>query len=188
MKLWKAYVPGVKIQQPMNDMCEICKSYYVGLSNLTQEQFQEHCDAANKGREFYRASRARAEANHEILHLSLDYAQAIHIPHSPLQEGSIFFKTRYKVDLFGMVNEGRSNGQAYSTIFITGGSDSITKGGNRVASYINSYLDDHPAEHVIINMDNCGGQNKNFHVLGLFLARIIAKKHSSIIHQFKFNF
>ncbi len=40
-----------------------------------------------------------------VRHFSIDYGQRYQLPHHPMQPGSIYFKTPYKVDLFVGVEE-----------------------------------------------------------------------------------
>lgn len=39
-------------------------------------------------------------------HISWDYAEAVHIPYSSQQEGATYFKSLYKIEVFGVCEEG----------------------------------------------------------------------------------
>lgn len=99
MRLWKAYCPGIVIRSSMSDVCDECSAYYQDPVNA--EDIEGHHVAYVTERIFYRESQTLARAQPDILHVSLDFAQNLKVPFSPIQAGSIYFKTVHLWTCFG---------------------------------------------------------------------------------------
>jgi hypothetical protein len=102
--------------------------------------------------------------------LVCDYAQNINFPHyGGEQSGEIYYLSALTINLFGIVDLSVTSNKLNCYVYceLTG-----KKGSNNVASilmhnlFVNNWLmKGNPGKRLTIAMDNCGGQNKNNHVL-----------------------
>ena len=112
-------------------------------------------------------------------HYSFDYFQQVHISSDPDQVGEL---TPYKVGLFGMMCEPL----AKIALFIIPEGSATGKGSNHVISMIHFYFENlglGEAE-VVLNADNCVGQNKNQFVLSYLCWRVLLGLHRKITLHF----
>jgi hypothetical protein len=114
-----------------------------------------------------------------------DFAQNMNIPNfASEQPGATYYYAPMSVYVFGVVDASQDRLAAYVYI-----EDQANKGGNNVASLLMLHLQrsgifdqassDGPFKELNIVMDNCGGQNKNRHVLRL-LHFLVKRKVSTI--------
>ena len=161
-------------------MCDICCAYYRDPTGcgFDDEAMAEHQEAQVHERCFYRKSIDLAKNNPEsILHVSLDYAQNIGVPFSPMQANSLYFKSLAKVFLFGIVNEGNPSDKA---VYLTSEANLVGKGSREVISFLHDYLSDKRQPSLILNMDNCGAQNKNNAMIWYLAYRVMAGLNEDI--------
>ncbi|CAG8843875.1 28970_t:CDS:2, partial [Gigaspora margarita] len=129
-RIWKRYLPGIKFITARNDLCMTCKTMRFGdkywCTEETQQKLEEwtsHFTWAQLERENYRTCIANSKKALGFLqlinltrpglhnsintenHLSWDFAEGIQIPYSSQQEGAIYFKSRFKIELFGICEE-----------------------------------------------------------------------------------
>jgi hypothetical protein len=95
----------------------------------------------------------------QTIMLSFDYSENLLIPSLIETPGIFYFKTRRKIDIFGINNES-SNTQLN---FLIDEPFKIQKGPNSVISMLDSYLARYVPDgtSLILYADNCPGQNKN---------------------------
>ena len=120
----------------------------------------------------------------------LDYAQNMSLPQfGSEQPGQTYYLCPMNVYVFGIVDA--SNDSLSAKVY---GEDIAGKGGNCVASMIMQHVREkllptpkdtntQPIKELNLVMDNCGGQNKNRHVLRLLnviVQRQIAKRVNAI--------
>eukprot|EP00033_Pygsuia_biforma_P001497 GCRY01001689.1.p1 GENE.GCRY01001689.1~~GCRY01001689.1.p1 ORF type:complete len:184 (-),score=11.71 GCRY01001689.1:405-956(-) len=93
--------------------------------------------------------------------ISFDYAQQILLPYSCQQVGEIYFKTGRKVQLFGVTLENLP----FFFLYLIDESESIGKGADAVISMVHSTLSQSlskvKTKQLMMQADNCSGQNKN---------------------------
>jgi hypothetical protein len=146
------------------------------------EQVKFMCELDQK-----RAQEAKDDIENGVLHpeerhcLVCDFAQNLGIPHfGKYQPGDTYYYSPLTINLFGVVNLSRSPNKLdyYAYREFTG-----KKGSNNVSSLMMHNLHRRwmlqrysPAERLTIIMDNCGGQNKNNHVLRL-AANLVEMKY-----------
>lgn len=177
MRLWKAYCPGIVIRSSMSDVCDECSAYYQDPANAVD--IEEHHVAYVTERIFYRESQTLARSQPNTLHVSLDFAQNLKVPFSPIQAGSIYFKTGINVSIFGLVLEGAADACS-KTLIISNECNDVGKGPSVVISYLHHQLSISNKPDLIINMDNCGGQNKNNLMMWYLAWRVFNGLNNSI--------
>jgi hypothetical protein len=99
-----------------------------------------------------------------------DYAQNMYIPNfASEQPGATYYYSPMSCYCFGVVDASKDHLSAWMYT-----EDVAKKGGNNVASLLMHHLDYYgiskttePFKELNLIMDNCGGQNKNRHVLRL---------------------
>ncbi|GES84677.1 hypothetical protein GLOIN_2v1777628 [Rhizophagus clarus] len=128
-RIWNKYIPEIKFLSPQSDLCFKCKEYRFKLqreqnSEIQVAEWNNHFLWAQKEREYYRnciqASKIflKQQPNFpEYLrpnnpnsfnfenHISWDYAEQVKIPFSSQQEGSIYFKSLYDIQVFGICED-----------------------------------------------------------------------------------
>lgn len=100
--------------------CHYCEHFRVKLSCAVIEadklcltkEFKEHVELAQKERECYLKCIKKAEESiaSEVMphygHYTFDFAQQIQVPYHARQVGPLYFKSPFKVQLFGVCNGG----------------------------------------------------------------------------------
>ena len=93
----------------------------------------------------------------------------------------MYFKTPCKCHLFGVVAEGLPMQVNYLA-----DEGSYGKGANVVISYIHHFLETYGIgeQHLLLNADNCSGQNKNNLTLQYLSWRVSSELHTSVALSF----
>ena len=179
-RIWTKHVPDIRVMKRRTDVCAACDRLRENVSRArTEEQttksmadLKTHLDQANSEREFYRKSIAGASSpttDSEYSHYTMDFAQQLELPSHTREVGPLYFKVKYRVQLFGIAEEARH--QQYNFLF--GEQHSIgldgkkAHGPNSVLSMLHYFLDNtaHVKPVLRLHADNCTGQNKNKTVL-----------------------
>jgi hypothetical protein len=153
-----------------------------------------HVEMAQQQRSLYQLKRRTAVAtadkrpSERVLCFVADYAQNMYIPNfASEQPGATYYFSPMSCYCFGVVDASKDQLSAWMYTEAT-----AKKGGNNVASLLMHHLEHHgfvqqateePFKELNFIMDNCGGQNKNRHVLRLLhfiVKRRIAKKANTI--------
>jgi len=74
-------------------------------------EYEEHHDAANLERQYYNNIIKKSKNDLSTIHIYYDWAQSISIPYSLQQVRSIYFKSAFVVNLFGICRTGQNNKQ-----------------------------------------------------------------------------
>ncbi|KAF0535459.1 chaperonin: PROVISIONAL [Gigaspora margarita] len=116
------------------------------------------------------------------VHISWDYAQQIQLPYSPQQEGEHYFKSLYKVHLFGICDDAFPRQINY----LIKESELVGKGANTVISLVHNYFELHGLgeKRLVIHADNCSGQTKNNAMIAYLAWRVLTGLHDSITYCF----
>ena len=210
-ELWREQLPGVCIQKPRSDLCTVCKLDTIALSKLrtlNDEKRRElldrnirHLNHVDNERHYYKDNIdiARKSVNSSFSirpslginkpctfsgtnHYSFDYFQQVHVPYDPDQVGALYFLTPYKVGLFGIMCEPL----AKMALFIIPEGAATGKGSNQVISMLHFYLENLGLgeTEVILNADNCVGQNKNQFMMSYLCWRVLSGLHKKITLHF----
>ncbi len=129
-------------------------------------EYEEYRDAANLERQHYNNNIKKSKNDSSIIHICYDQAQSISIPYLPQQVGSIYFKSAFVVNLFGIYRTGQNNKQIN---FIIGENELLTgiaKGANTILNMVYKAIkmfiqNEDDLKNLEITCDNCSAQNKN---------------------------
>ena len=200
-KMWKTFLPGVCIQRPRTDLCITCKQDTLSLQKLRAlddeartdllSRSLKHLEVVAQQRDHYKSSIADARATlptsvsfgdtadaSVVQHYSFDFAQQIFIPNSSQQVGPIYFLVPYKLALFGIMCEPLCK----MVVYVIPEAVLVSKGSNMVISLLHHFLMKYGAgvASMVLNADNCVGQNKNNTVLQYLMWRVATGLSSSI--------
>lgn len=116
------------------------------------------------------------------MHYSFDYAQKISFPHSPQQQGKIYFLTPRRCELFGVCSEPLSRQVMYMIDEV----ESIGKGAVSIITYLDAFFASKGVgeKRVSLHADNCTGQNKNRFLLFYLAWRTMVGLHTKISFSF----
>ena len=189
--LWTELVPDVIIMKRRSDVCVYCERLREDVrlakteeaTRLAMDNLQQHLQLADDERQYYKSAIADATASFEQdgdaareVHLTFDFAQQLEVPHHTRQVGPIYFKSRFKIQLFGVCNEAQN--KQVNFLFHEGeckGEDGKrAHGPNSVLSMLHKYFSDYPPETILkMHADNCVGQNKNRSVIAYLSWRVL---------------
>jgi len=192
--IWRKFAGDIMIMKRRSDVCARCDKLREKVRLAKTEEgtrqaladLTKHMDEADREREFYKRTIAdakemlSAQDNNGIApaatHITFDYAQQLELPHHTRQVGPLYFKSRFKVQLFGICNEPRNVQCNY--IFHEGesiGPDGAkAHGPNAVVSMLHHHLQGNVEERsVCMHANNCVGQNKNRTVMAYLCWRVI---------------
>lgn len=127
-----------------------------------------HLNLAKEARQSYSQNTAKEDGKSV---LSWDYAENIMLPILEETPSTFFFKTRRKIELFGIVNEEITAEGSIQTNFVIDECFKLKKDANSVISILDFYLKENiaPGISLILYTDNSPGQNKNYFVLGYLI-------------------
>jgi hypothetical protein len=113
-----------------------------------------------------------------VMRYSFDFAQQVHYPCNPLQQGPIFFKTPRKCGLLGVCCEAFPKQVNYllDECVQTG------KGANCVISLIHHFFEFHGLGETYLHLhaDNCSRQNKNSAMMWYLFWCVLTGRHHSV--------
>lgn len=195
-RTWKSLMPSLQFMSPKSDLCEICETMKLEIQHITEhekkisatENFLAHLDRAKQERNCYNTNIKRAVEDGKrnpnktktqisfksfegSAHITYDWAQNVHVPYSPQQVGTLFFKSPRKVHLFGVCNTGNFPHTEQTNYVIDEGEmpddGKLGKGVNCTISLVWHAIQkyNHGERKLIITCDNCVGQNKNNYFL-----------------------
>ncbi|KAF0552575.1 chaperonin: PROVISIONAL [Gigaspora margarita] len=116
------------------------------------------------------------------IHISWDYAQQIQLPHLSQQEGDMYFKSLYKVHLFGICDDAFPRQVNY----LIKESELVGKGADTVISLVHNYFELHGLgeKRLVIHADYCSGQNKNNAIITYLAWRVLTGLYDKITYCF----
>ena len=174
----------IKIRSPRSDMCDFCelqKRRIAGTKPHDESKTEEltaelaaHQNAYQGERAIYNTERKRAEEDRKkfkqgelksddcVDHISMDYGQAVGVPHTADQLGGTFYLHMRNFHLFTACSVLENN-----QIFYTYDEREAGKGSNEVISFLHNFLASREIKtpDIRIHADNCTGQNKNNYVI-----------------------
>ncbi|RUS70890.1 hypothetical protein EGW08_021353 [Elysia chlorotica] len=136
-RLWRNKLPNLLVARPMTDLCWVCQK-------LTRARQRHNGMTMEKS---------------EVIKLPTH----VHLSHSPMQPGPLYFLVPRKCGLFGVNCEALPQ----QINFCIDEGVCVGKGSNAVISYLHHFFENHGAGEVNLSLhcDNCAGQNKNQYVL-----------------------
>lgn len=187
---WRLLMPSLQFMSPKSDLCEKCETMKLEIQYITEhekkilvtEKYLAHLNRAKYERNYYnnniisavedgkrnpnktKTSFKSFEGN---AHIAYDWAQNVHVPYSPQQVGTLFFKSPRKVQLFGVCNTGNFPHTEQTNYVID--EDEMAndgkqgKGANCTISLVWNAIQKYNCgeKKLVITCDNCVGQNKN---------------------------
>ena len=188
-RYWQIHAPEVVIMKPRSDVCYICDKHREAIRvSKTEEETQaasselaEHLQHAHLERAFYNKSIETAKAEHakpepNLKHITFDFAQQLEVPQHTRQVGPLYFKSRFRIQLFGVCDEAaqRQINFTFHEGETIGQDGARSHGPNAVISMLDHYLDNYCQERVLaMHADNCVGQNKNRSVIAYLAWRVL---------------
>lgn len=181
------YNTGFKL--PKSDTCATCDEYNTLLNthkgdenklkeiktNLDLHQRRAEAMQTNMKNEI---QRSKNENDLEVI--CFDLQQALPIPQ--LTVGKAFYLRKIWMYNLG-IYDGKT-GKSYMNMWTE---DVAKRGSDEIASCLLKYIKEHPPtpnKHLIVFTDNCGGQNKNWTIMALWLHLVRTKVYKSIEHRF----
>eukprot|EP01028_Stygiella_incarcerata_P007893 TRINITY_DN3300_c0_g1_i1.p1 TRINITY_DN3300_c0_g1~~TRINITY_DN3300_c0_g1_i1.p1 ORF type:complete len:726 (+),score=177.75 TRINITY_DN3300_c0_g1_i1:115-2292(+) len=173
--IWKKECEWIRIAQGRSDLCDFCSRLEREKPDGWQVVVTAHKLLGKRERDFYKELICRSSVQDGSLHLTFDFAQCVRIPHEMHQAANLYFKSRYKIDIFGICAEAEGRTDVYC---IPEGHcpEHSPKGSNYVIGMLDHYLSQEWLQGVrtlYLHADNCAGQNKNRFVLA-YLAYLVA--------------
>ena len=196
--VWKTLCPDVQIMRPCSDVCAHCEKLREKIKQSKTEEetaesvklFREHLEAASDERDYYcdviSAVAEELEESHtpQTCHLTFDFVQQLGVPYHFRQVGPLYFKSRFKIQLFGVCDEPHKQQVNYlfhknQTICADG---KLAHGLDCVILLLHHHLQTHAhgEPHLHMHADNCVGQNKNQYVIAYLAWRVLVGLNSTI--------
>ena len=198
-RIWQKRAPHIKVMKPRTDVCAVCEKHRekIRLAKTEEETdaavraLQAHLSVSQEERQYYRdlvdgatESLSMDDPEEGIVHFTFDFAQQLELPYHTRQVGPLYFKVRYRMQLFGIAEEARK--QQFNFLFHEGQSiaqdGKSAHGPNAVISMVDEFLTKYATQtrNVHFHADNCVGQNKNKSVLAYMAWRVICGLSQSI--------
>ncbi|RGB23822.1 hypothetical protein C1646_773957 [Rhizophagus diaphanus] len=195
-RIWKSLMPLFWFISLKSDLCETCETMKSEIQYITEHEkkisvtkkYLVHLNHAKQERTYYNINIIRAVKDGKrnpnktetqisfksfegSAHITYDWAQNVHVPYSPQQIGTLFFKSSRKVNLFGVCNTGNFPHTEQTNYVIDEGEmpddGKQEKRVNCTISLIWNAIQKYNCgeKKLVITCDNCIGQNKNNYFL-----------------------
>ncbi|KAJ8317256.1 hypothetical protein KUTeg_005160 [Tegillarca granosa] len=198
--VWKQCVPHIQFVRLRTDVCHVCEKHRKSIQEAVtedeklqiSESFAKHIQYAQLERDYYKTRCKAAEEEQKCgnleekknVHYTFDFAQSVLVPGHVRQEGALYYKLPFKVNWFGILNDGKP--AMYNYIFSEAQAMSVDNENSHSSSSVVSMFDHfltmygEGEKKCFINCDNCGGQNKNQTVIAYFCWRTMLGYHDEI--------
>jgi hypothetical protein len=179
--IWETHCKWLRIAKSGTDCCDVCTAYLrePRKDDAAMEKQKTHRERAAQEQEYYIRLMKLCKSSSDSMHIIFDFAQAASLPHQADQPGSMYFKSGFKMRMFGISNEPAEETTVYCIpegCYPIVGPKGSPKGSNNVIEMLNHHLKTKcPSEirHLYMHADNCGGQNKNRFVMS-YLSYLVA--------------
>lgn len=182
------YNIGFKL--PRSDTCATCDEYYILIDSNKNDELKckdikfklelHHRRAEAMQTDLKTAIQLSTEISEGVDVISFDLQQALPIPQ--LTVGKAFYLRKAWMYNLG-IHEGRT-GKGHMFVW----TENIAKrGSDEIASCVLKYITEYSqprGNHLIVFTDNCGGQNKNWTMVALWLHLVRSKVYQTIEHRF----
>jgi hypothetical protein len=171
-RLWNQLTPHIKFLNTSSDLCGTCETFRLKLKPSSNDanveikfNYEEHLAAANCERQHYNRIIEKCKNDLTSTHICYDWAQNVSAPYSPQQVGPIYFKTPFKINVFGICTQ-NDKGENYQLNYTIGEDElpeGTSKGANTTLNMVFDFLQKihHGGKNLYVTCDNCSGQNKN---------------------------
>lgn len=181
---------NISFKNPKTDTCNICDTLNISLLEATKlqdhikatqiKQEQEiHHRRAQAGQEAIKISTEEAKAADDIVVITFDLQQALPTP--KLATGPVFYKR--KLWCYNLSVHCCSSKQGY---FFMWDEATAGRGADEITSCLQVFFEENDirGKKLIAISDNCGGQNKNWTVVGFWMRLLAEGRFDEIIHIF----
>jgi len=181
----------VKVWGKRDGCCEFCSIRAQEIKNFkepgkieeSKKQLENHLNLAKDARKSYNTHRITTAKEDGKVVLSIDFAENVFVPQLTETPSTFYFKTRRKIDIFGICNEEVTEEGSKQLNYVIEEPHMISKDSNAVISMLDHYIMNYvqPGTSLIIYADNCCGQNKNQYMIGYltYLTKVL-KRHPEI--------
>ena len=156
---FKTICSNIHIRYPNKDICHTCNIYRVQLQANKDIKIQccNHCDETVYRREIYKQYKGLG-----INIFSFDFKQNIQLPNQLYQSSILFFKSKFYLNCFNIVDEINF----FHNIYIY--KENYAKTADEVNTMLLNFLKNKKlTNNIIMYSDNCCGQNKNRYLIAL---------------------
>ena len=132
-----------------------------------KEVLNKHLNEAKDARAAYTIHRRQTAIEEGKVVISMDYAECLMLPQLQNTPSTFYFKTRRKVDIFGISNELETHEGNIQLNCLIDECFRIKKGPNTVISMLDFYIHNYVKEgtSLILYAHNCPAHNKNKYLL-----------------------
>lgn len=174
-----------KFGRPQIDTCCKCEELDVKIKSSSLGEAAKKAATAEllvhkrRAKTFYsslRKSEEECKNRDDLVALSFDYMQNVHLPEIPVQD--LFYLTQLTVNVFGIHN--LKTGEAYYYVYHEGIGG---KGPNEVCSFVLNYIENYvppSTQELRLYSDNCPGQNKNHTMVRMCMALVETKRFKKV--------
>ena len=136
-----------------------------------------HLEDAQDERAYYQDLIDAAKKTDDVCHLTFDFAQQLELPFHTRQVGPLYFKVRFRVQLFGICEEAkkRQTYYVYHEGECIGEDGGKAHGPNSVISMLDHHLEVNCPGYrsITLHADNCVAQNKNKSVIAYLVWHVM---------------
>ena len=199
--LWHKQCSDIRIMQRREDVCAHCEHYRAESRAAKSEDermaflaaWTAHIVLAQDERCFYNAATEKGlyavksgERPLTYTHITFDFSENYVLPYHARQPGPVYFKVMFRVNDFGIVDEGKQHQHyMYTEAHSIGPDNAKCHGPNNVISMIHHYLTNNEHSRTLhFHCDNCVGQNKNKTIMAFMAWRILAGLEDHITISF----
>eukprot|EP01028_Stygiella_incarcerata_P001306 TRINITY_DN1214_c1_g1_i1.p1 TRINITY_DN1214_c1_g1~~TRINITY_DN1214_c1_g1_i1.p1 ORF type:complete len:606 (-),score=117.08 TRINITY_DN1214_c1_g1_i1:401-2218(-) len=187
LRIWKKECRWIRIAQGASDLCDFCCRYEREKLDGWQVVVTAHKLLGRQERLYYKKLIELSSVERGSLHLTIDYAQCVRVPHEMRQAANIYFASPYKIDLFGIAAEAEGRTDVYCIPEGNHPGKKGPKGANDVIVMLDHYLAQESLKGIrrlYLHADNCAGQNKNRFVFAYLAYLVACGRFDSIIFAF----
>lgn len=181
---------NIKFKSPKTDTCSVCDSITVALKNAELNKDQDaihelkisqelHHRKAKAGQDALRSATMESAQNEGTYAITFDLQQALPTP--KLSTGPTFYKKKMFCYNFSIHRLHPAQGYFYMWDESTAG-----RGADEIGSCLLKHFSEHniSGSKLIAISDNCGGQNKNWSIVSVWLRLLAQGTFEEIVHIF----
>lgn len=149
--------------------------------DMIHNDWKQHLEEATSRRIIYKQDITVIAKDPNVVVISFDYKQNIALPSCTWQSNILYYKRKWNINVFNIVDEAKDQHHIFLYDERQG-----TKSANEIASMLSSFLKSYINRnfHLICYCDNCGGQNKNQHLISFFALLVAVGFFASVRLKF----